>query len=955
MHRLLRPDGLDLDSFQPHASSTPPHDYSTMSPSFSMMSVPMVNPEPAYIAASAASQIVTADYQNHYEEMFAGNEHTTGLETALVSPSSLSLVNAFLDRLLFNFLASAQSTGLAALKPAIVEVLKPRLAKEAIDGAEEELREFLEGGDDAEFESHRHRQEQQDAWDLELVWKRTRLRCMVYTRLGDMEEEDEEMYIAQEHLQDLSTSRRLSRDFGIVSPPVAIFLTSILEYIGEMALGIAGEAAYKRMDQRLRMGKQKPTGPQRLIVQEMDMEKVALSATLGRLWRSWRKLLRSPRTSISRVLSRDSGGYKGLRSFSSTSGSRRSSVTTSDGALYPGESDRTLSVAEVLSGSEPASIPLPFTDYDIAEIEVPGYCADAVPRSRDAGHSNRAYSMIFPPPSDNTPSPQVTPRALPNLTERDDSHSNGQQKRLRRHQRSNSLPIPISSIFISPTERQEPAMESKADAERPEPIQATQSPSPVPEDDLTPHAENADITPKLSNSMADRLAERAKPISPPITPFQGSVLNAISKHAARELTPPNTSPEAEKSSISQPASVTDQEDQMDEPKPQDSARLLAVNTDQQLEVQQTRYSSASSSRDFYGTGDVSPMEPTPVESGEVSPIDPPGNEHHSFLTTQQVHGQPLVTGNAHNGAIDGDATRNQSSEGVLMNVENVLVSPRSMQGRQRGMAGPTEDDYAKEEKREAFVVLGDVTADGSVRNSDASTLSGKDLQSDGTITITRARPTLVENPSPRTPLREFMDNKPSPTDGSSPRAASQLQSSPRAGRASVSSSVHSHAKHSSTASKGSDLRRQLPSVFTGADHDPAAVPQGSLSSIRHRDTSISHSRSSESSNREIRPTYVATTSAASPSSSKRRGHLASTSSDNTAPPRSSSGTSSSTQDEKQHKTGAQLDDTQRSFERLINSEETIQYTLTPHSMRELEVRFNSARNAILILNDFLGF
>ena len=909
-----------------------------------MMSVPVVNPEPAYIAASAASQIVTADYQNHYEEMFAGNEHTTGLETALVSPSSLSLVNAFLDRLLFNFLASAQSTGLAALKPAIVEVLKPRLAKEAIDGAEEELREFLEGGDDAEFESHRHRQEQQDAWDLELVWKRTRLRCMVYTRLGDMEEEDEEMYVAQEHLQDLSASRRLSRDFGIVSPPVAIFLTSILEYIGETALGIAGEAAYKRMDQRLRMEKQKPIGPQRLIVQEMDMEKVALNVTLGRLWRSWRKLLRSPRTSISRVLSRDSGGYKGLRSFSSTSGSRRSSVATSDGALYPGEVDRTLSVAEVLSGSEPASIPLPFTDYDIAEIEVPGYCADAVPRSRDTGHgshSNRAYSMIFAPQPDNVPSSQVTPRALPNLTEQDDSHFNGQQKRLKRHQRSNSLPIPTTSGFISPTERQEQAMESKTNSEQPEPIQATESHSPVPEDDLTPYAENADITPKLSNSMADRLAERAKPISPPITPFQGSVLNAISKHAARELTPPSTSPEAEKPSVSQSASVTDQEDQGVEPKLQDSARLLTANTDQLHEAQQTRYSSASSSRDFYGTGDVSPMEPTPVESGEVSPIDLPGNEHHGFLLTQQVHGQPLMAGNAHNGAMDAKGTRNDpSSNRVLTNVENVLISPRSMQGRQRGMAGPTEDDYAKEEKREAFVVLGDVTADGSVRNSDASTLSGKDLQPDGTITITRVRPTLVENPSPRTPLREVMENIPSPTDGSSPRTASHLQSSPRAGGTSVSSSVHSHVKHSSTGSKGSDLRRQLPSVFTGADHDPAAVPQGSLSSIRHRDTSISHSRSSESSSREIRPTYVATTSAASPSSSKRKGHLASPSSDNTGPPRSSSGTSSSTQDEKHHKTGAELDDTQRSFERLINSEETIQYTLTPHSMRELEVRFS---------------
>jgi hypothetical protein len=74
-------------------------------------------------------------------------------------------------------------------------------------------------------------------WDLELVWKRTRLRCMVYSSLGDMEEEDEDHYTELEHLDGPpGSTSRYSNLLGVVSPAVAIFLTSILEFMGEQAL-----------------------------------------------------------------------------------------------------------------------------------------------------------------------------------------------------------------------------------------------------------------------------------------------------------------------------------------------------------------------------------------------------------------------------------------------------------------------------------------------------------------------------------------------------------------------------------------------------------------------------------------------------------------------------------------------------------------------------------------------
>ena len=66
----------------------------------------------------------------------------------------------------------------------MVDVLKPRLAKEALSAAEEELSEL--GGAEDEQTEFRGGQEPGGDFDLVRSWKLTRLRCMVYTRLGDM-------------------------------------------------------------------------------------------------------------------------------------------------------------------------------------------------------------------------------------------------------------------------------------------------------------------------------------------------------------------------------------------------------------------------------------------------------------------------------------------------------------------------------------------------------------------------------------------------------------------------------------------------------------------------------------------------------------------------------------------------------------------------------------------------
>ncbi|CAK7266589.1 hypothetical protein SEPCBS119000_002107 [Sporothrix epigloea] len=265
-----------------------------------LMTPPLsISPEAVFIAASAASQIVTTDHDNHANTWYDQHGIESSGEPAIVSNPALQLVNNFLDQLLLRFLSIARSTSLAALRPAVIEVLKPKLAKDAINQADEELREYLGGGDDEDMLQSQTPDSPKN-WDLELVWKRTRLRCMVYSSLGDMEEEDEDFYTEQEHLEGGDDTLGET-----VSPAVAIFLTSILEFMGEQALISAGQAAYHRM--RFIYEKEHKVGgatsdpapvASRITVDEVDMDRVAFDRTIGRLWRAWKKRIRSPVTDL---------------------------------------------------------------------------------------------------------------------------------------------------------------------------------------------------------------------------------------------------------------------------------------------------------------------------------------------------------------------------------------------------------------------------------------------------------------------------------------------------------------------------------------------------------------------------------------------------------------------------------------------------------------------------------
>jgi hypothetical protein len=320
-----------------------------------------VRPLPAYIAASVASQTVTDSHNAQVHEQDAGSEE---LQNAVFSEQALALLNAFLDHLLFAFLASARSPSLTAIRPAIADVLKPRLAREATEAADEELQGLL-AGEDEEFPAQHGKAV--DRWDVEKVWKRTRLRIMVYTRLGELEDEDEEKYVQQE--RGLSMDEDEDEEAGLVSWASAIFLTSVVEYIAEQTLLVAGSAAYARMATKMKKLAQQVDDPidlnlERLVIEEPDVEKIALNSALGRLWRTWRKRVRGPLSPMS-----PGRGLHAVSSYSSLH-RRKMSYDTTDGSL---RGDHTPILENVPTETDiAANIPLPMGDNDVNEIEVPG-------------------------------------------------------------------------------------------------------------------------------------------------------------------------------------------------------------------------------------------------------------------------------------------------------------------------------------------------------------------------------------------------------------------------------------------------------------------------------------------------------------------------------------------------------------------------------------------------------
>ena len=866
----------------------------------SLLSPPAVNPDPAYIAAYAASQIVSSDRADRSAGSPDGEENDTELGTGLVSTRSLVLVNAFLDQLLFSFLASSRSTSIASLRPAISDVLKPRLAKEAIDAADEELRGYLAGGDAEELLAFHGGQDFKGEYNLNLVWRRTRLRCMVYTRLGNMEEDDEEMYIEREQEEELNDGRpRLSRDLGSVSPAAAIFLTSILESIGEQVLLIAGEAAYYRVQ-----AKQSRLENLRAIVEEVDMEKIAFNTTLGRLWRSWKKKARASSGSGPRPISRDLQRHHSTSL--SDSASRETSISEGneikDSLHTQGPSmTATLDVDPVPASIpppqstdlpeepyfsdeslDPESIPLPESGGDLPEEpyfsdEGPALETDQVSQVRPRSMIEYSKALIHP-----------SEQASMNSDRSSSTTTKNRPGQLR--QRSSSLPAqqkpyvsPVDETFVTPIEDYNHFSrdEDRKDAE-------DEMPKLTDDSTTVPGYENGG--PAVS-TMYDGVIVQGTEKSP----------EDIPRRTDRGI-----------STYTESSNYTDDRDLDMKPQALNSGRSIVPTHDVNGAEGESRDSLVSSNYSF--------------QVGEQDPVESSQPEESSFPLPLESIDQPRTE----TADIPGQST-------PVSNFAN-LAALQEHQLR-------TYDESGKAVKRDIPVLYEEPSNQDVIYNPEASIHPSASSRNEGghriPTTLDHQRGGSKHSVPPLAPLQELLDAAQDTSDEASSSAFShdtprsegfvpthRLQGSDGLRSASLSSvNFNNSAQPSTSVNKLAETRSQPLAVNTGSER--AAVQRVSPVSATARDPTSPVGRTSIGSNRPMTP---------GSNSSKIRGVVGRESGDmirGQLQKRESSEGSGSLMNG--YSMTPRSSDKEQDFEDLIRSNETVKYTLTPQNMRDMEV------------------
>ncbi|KAK1654697.1 hypothetical protein BDP81DRAFT_389745 [Colletotrichum phormii] len=850
--------------------------------SVGLMSPPLsVTPEPAFIAASAASQIVTNDHDSHADTWYDQHGIEPAGETALVSTAALQLVNSFLDQLLFNFLSASRATTLAALRPAVSEVLKPKLAKDAINQADEELREYLGGGEEDDLVQSQSPASPRD-WDLELVWKRTRLRCMVYSSLGDMEEEDEDYYMEQENLKPAMDERGPE----VISPAVAIFLTSILEYMGEQALVIAGQAAYHRL--RAKFEKEPKEGAKsiadiadRIVVGELDMERVALDRTLGRLWRAWKKRLRSP-TLESRPFSRNSSGHP----RQPTTPEARETVLPAKGLGIqeaPIEEPEINEVEEYLKAS---AIPLPIGDRDVDEIEVPGLASYSDDEESDhegaeepAAQRPKSLMIFTSQPSNDLPTPTTSQPHTPTAPST--------------RKRSNSLPTPSPSPYTSPI----------AKRARAEPI------------------ETGLVEEQAGTADKEISTEAVEAQSTETPPAQAEVTKPIVEQAPAE-------PREEESKLDS--------DEAPEPKPRNPNRISQIVTP----VVATAATAATAVAVAVASTVKAPQKETRLaeESGDIDDF----TEEPEICTSSRV------------------SIAGRSSPSISDSGKPVVVAPKLLQRTPSVHSARVVDVHGPKSP-----VTGSraSSVDASDRSQQAS-LSRANSVSRVTPPIIEEKPkpksveieTIIRSststPRTRSPVeklsrRQNTNESISEVDEDAQAQPSRLTSAastptPPAGTPAIRSSQAIFNPSQRTGSPRHDHTSSVTKVTILRDtHNNGPIAEECVPSPRHRSHATptlpdrSGGRSANGTHSPAASIGVVTverSAAAGRDSPDRPRHLRTSGSSGS----SSTGKVRAVRTSEDSKASGRADNLARNFEELIQSDQTIQYTLTPESMRDID-------------------
>ncbi|KAI9847252.1 MAG: hypothetical protein M1838_000947 [Thelocarpon superellum] len=943
MHRTSRPEGLELSSPPLSRSQSVSSDRPGTARLPSLLTPPAsTSLNPAYIAASAASQIVTTDHDAQAYGWFTEEGIAPSGETALVSANSLKLVNSFLDQLLFNFLSVARSTSLTVLRPAVYEVLKPTLAKEAIAGADQELGEYLGSGDDEELLGPQEGLEVPGEWDVEVAWKQTRLRCMVYSSLGDVEEEDEDTYLEQEQLNspDAANGRFPDHPF-IISPAVAIFLTSILEFIGEQTLIVAGQAAYQRLRSRRRDSDAARSAndiAERVVVEELDTEKVALNATLGRLWRTWRKRLRSPNPASSRPLSRDSP-FRRYYQHSIASSSRRSSFDGVESHTTVPEHSRTISLAEVLEEDVAAFIPLPMTNYDVEEIEVPGlaYLDPALVEQSRAGAANltgRPRSLIlFPWASE----PSIAPESAEVKAEAEDTAATPTDTHPGTKSETQPAAEAEGQAVTEADAAGEVAMEEEEEVAG---ADAETTPETAPDTQTTPTA-----------STPARSRPRARSLPTPPRSLLSSVVDEMAEHSnfVTPMQTPNHKADPMRSTDGQPRSPSDPNGDVPEQVAlaSDPRQVDGSPRDGKAVPPATsRASKVDQLIDRYQQKAPQPR-PTPADVG----AEAAGQRQRGTSDAQDA---PFYESASENADEEGD---DPAAIGVARtsnkSVPAVMYSPPLSVGaeRQRSMLmGGSGSDEGPPRPADSSQVAMEPASHRRISSTDSHRSTSRDVSKGVAPTASTASP----GPPPLAPLRELMESAVDTSDESSSVTPSQRSATtkPQAGPEAQSAteaapgSRVSHVRQWSNASRSSERWQAPPVASLSPPTERATVQRVYSPTVMAPREPTTLPRRSESFGKSHQSLYSSGPSTSPVTTKVKILGIRNETEPVTSTARSSEESRSIKSDHRFSAAAVKPGDRGKSFEKLMQSDETMKYTLTPQSMREMDVGHPRSRGWI---------
>jgi hypothetical protein len=331
-----------------------------------------VKPAPEYISLSSASQLAT-----DIADARADEDHSWRLHhRATVAESTVASINQFLDRQLYEYINVARTASLHALKPAVTEVLKKNLARDAIASAQDNLEDLLALQADDEFNDQARPSSQSGArYNLDFTWKRSRLRVMMRTEKSEFDIDDDERYVREEGL-----NTTFSETAGVISLASEIFLAGVLDYLGEMLLTLASQVALARI-QRAGNNSSLPEHSDDIIymlVDDADLERAVLNSPLDRQWRTWKKSIR--------LLNRAS---------QQSHLTATSPVIVRRGSLWDRIPDRPENnyPEHVLA----SNIPLPETLRDVDEIEVPGLARD--PDRPESAQQSHQVPRVYRPQS----------------------------------------------------------------------------------------------------------------------------------------------------------------------------------------------------------------------------------------------------------------------------------------------------------------------------------------------------------------------------------------------------------------------------------------------------------------------------------------------------------------------------------------------------------------------------